>query len=77
MERRTFFKNGMLTGAALISGATLADSFAESASPKLIEKFNMKFSPEFGIFSELSGKDPIDQIKWATIRVLELGKAQD
>ncbi|REG92881.1 hydroxypyruvate isomerase family protein [Algoriphagus antarcticus] len=64
MERRTFFKNGMLTGAALISGATLADSFAESASPKLAEKFNMKFSPEFGIFSELSGKDPIDQIKW-------------
>ncbi|MEB2782255.1 TIM barrel protein [Algoriphagus sp. C2-6-M1] len=24
----------------------------------------MKFSPEFGIFSELSGKDPVDEIKW-------------
>lgn len=64
MERRTFFKNGMLTGAALISGATLTDSLAAEAEPKTAEKFNMKFSPEFGIFSELSGKDPIDQIKW-------------
>jgi len=64
MERRTFFKNGMLTGAALISGATLTDCLAATAAPKTAEKFHMKFSPEFGIFSELSGKDPIDQIKW-------------
>src|SRR5690606_2523812 len=28
------------------------------------EPFNMKFAPEFGIFSELAGKDPVDQIKW-------------
>lgn len=26
--------------------------------------FNLKFSPEFGIFSALGGKDPVDQIKW-------------
>lgn len=64
MERRTFFKNGMLTGAALISGATLTDCLAATAAQKTAEKFHMKFSPEFGIFSELSGKDPIDQIKW-------------
>jgi hydroxypyruvate isomerase len=24
----------------------------------------MKFSPEFGIFAEIAGKDPIEQIKW-------------
>jgi hydroxypyruvate isomerase len=26
--------------------------------------FNMKFSPEFGIFAAAAGQDPIDQIKW-------------
>lgn len=63
MERRTFLKNGLLTGAAIISGTTSSQSFGKgSAQPA--KKFNMKFSPEFGIFSELAGKDFVDQIKW-------------
>lgn len=64
MERRTFFKNGLLTGAAIFSESTFTDALAATAAPKADGKFNMKFSPEFGIFSELAGKDPIDQIKW-------------
>jgi len=28
------------------------------------QPFNMKCSPEFGIFADLSGKAPEDQIKW-------------
>ena len=64
MNRHTFLKNSFLTGAALISG--IADPLASMAMPsrKNEESFNMKFSPEFGIFKELVGKDVIDQIKW-------------
>ena len=64
MERRTFLLNSLLTGAALIPAPVLPESFAKSESAGPAGKFNMKFSPEFGIFSELAGKDPVDQIKW-------------
>ena len=64
MKRRTFFKNGLITGAALISGLTSLETFAGKKAWQAVGKFNMKFSPEFGIFSELAGKDYVDQIKW-------------
>ena len=64
MERRTFFRNGLLTGAALISGSTLSEAFATNKVKQAVAKFNMKFSPDFGIFSDLAGKDYVDQIKW-------------
>ncbi|CAN5261189.1 hypothetical protein BH23BAC1_BH23BAC1_18770 [soil metagenome] len=64
MERRTFFKNGLFTGAAIFSGSSFTETLAATEPLKTAGKFNMKFSPEFGIFSELAGKDPIDQIKW-------------
>lgn len=64
MNRHTFIKNTSLAGAAaLIFG--IADPVASSATSRKKEKpFNMKFSPEFGIFKEVVGKDVIDQIKW-------------
>jgi hydroxypyruvate isomerase len=61
MERRNFIKNSLLTGAALFS------SGVEGAIPDpstSADAFRMKFSPDFGIFSEVAGKDPVDQIKW-------------
>src|SRR5690606_32982407 len=61
MERRTFFKNGILAGAAAFSG--ISTSFSSALSQKT-EKFNMKFSPEFGIFADAAGGDLVDQIKW-------------
>lgn len=64
MERRTFFKSGLFAGATVLSGVTVPDSLAASASLKNPEPFNMKFSPEFGIFADVAGEDPIDQIKW-------------
>jgi hydroxypyruvate isomerase len=63
MNRNIFIKNSLLAGAALVSGA--ANPLAAQLSPWKKEKaFNMKFSPEFGIFKEVVGKDLIDQIKW-------------
>ena len=64
MDRHTFIKNTSLAGAAaLVFG--IADPVASSARSQKKEKpFNMKFSPEFGIFKEVVGKDVIDQIKW-------------
>ena len=64
MDRHTFIKNTSLAGAAaLIFG--IADPVSSWATSQKKEKpFNMKFSPEFGIFKEVVGKDVIDQIKW-------------
>ena len=63
MNRHTFIKNSLLAGAALVSGITNPVT-ASVLNPKKAKPFNMKFSPEFGIFKELVGKDIIDQIKW-------------
>ncbi len=62
MIRRKFINQG-LTGAALLT--------TQSAFPftKLTidvnEPFNMKFSPDFGLFADMAGSDPLDQIRWA------------
>jgi len=62
MNRRIFIRNSFVAGAAVASGIT-DNAFSTSLSKK--EKpFTMKFSPEFGIFKEVVGKDVIDQIKW-------------
>lgn len=63
MKRNIFIKNSLLAGTALLSGGF--NALAASVLPETKEKaFNMKFSPEFGIFKEVVGKDLIDQIKW-------------
>lgn len=62
VSRRKFIKNGLACSALLASGQTwsmLAEA-RESAEP-----FNMKFSPDFGLFSGAVGDDPLDQIQWA------------
>lgn len=63
MNRNTFIKSSLLAGVGMISGAA---RFPETnlSAPKKQKPFNMKFSPEFGIFKELGGKDLSDQIKW-------------
>ncbi|MBL7699282.1 MAG: TIM barrel protein [Chitinophagaceae bacterium] len=59
MERRTFLKNGILTAAVGITTAGNAQAERKQSTP-----FRMKFSPEFGIFAAVAGKDPADQVKW-------------
>lgn len=63
MKRRTFFKNSLIAGTAALSGMavpliTKAEAKAGSTP------FNMKFSPEFGIFADVAGKGLDDQIRW-------------
>lgn len=60
MQRRSFIRNSFLSGAAIASGtSTLASQVPQKENP-----FKLKFSPDFGIFKELGGKDPVDQVKW-------------
>lgn len=64
MKRRTFFKNSLLAGTAMLSEATMPAVVPAPASAKRGSPFTMKFSPEFGIFADIAGKDPVAQIKW-------------
>ncbi len=57
MERRKFLGNTLAASATLL-GVPLLNK-AEPA-----KTFNMKFSPEFGIFKAAAGDNIIDQIKW-------------
>ncbi|MEO6288215.1 MAG: TIM barrel protein [Dyadobacter sp.] len=61
MKRDIFLKNSLLAGAALVSGLGKTNAAESSISEK---PFRMKFSPEFNIFADAGGKDPVDQIKW-------------
>ncbi|MGC3943816.1 MAG: TIM barrel protein [Chryseolinea sp.] len=57
MERREFLSQ-TLASSALLVGTPLAVG-VEGA-----KAFNMKFSPDFGIFKAASGDNIVDQIKW-------------
>lgn len=59
MHRSTFLKAGLLAGGAILGNCKYAIS-----QNTLNQPFRTKFSPEFGIFKNVAGKDPIDQIKW-------------
>lgn len=62
MNRRSFIKQGTAIGSgAMLTTIGLPLSLNSDRSDK---PFTMKFSPEFGIFDDLAGKDPVDQIKW-------------
>jgi len=58
MNRKTFLKTSLLAGGALL---TRNISLGADANE---QPFKTKFSPEFGIFEDLAGKDVVDQINW-------------
>jgi hydroxypyruvate isomerase len=57
MKRRTFITKSTI-------GAASSMWIPGTLGPLQNKKFNMKFSPEFGIFEALAGKDSVDQIRW-------------
>lgn len=63
MKRSEFLKSSLLAGVALASGAA---AMAESApaGKKAGETFNLNYAPHFGMFSNHTGKDVLDQIKF-------------
>ena|SRR5688572_15345483 len=60
MKRRNFVKSGLVATAALPFYSHIDTVSAKAGA----QAFKMKFSPEFGIFADLAGTDPVDQIKW-------------
>ena len=64
MQRRTFLKSSLFTGAAVVLGGMHPPAGAAPAGTGPKQPFRMKFSPEFGLFEDAAGKDLADQIKW-------------
>ena len=60
MKRRTFLFFLILTGSAL----SFSSFSNRSKTDPTDNVFKMKFSPEFGIFGDVAGSNPVDQIKW-------------
>ncbi|WP_276168474.1 hydroxypyruvate isomerase family protein [Zobellia alginiliquefaciens] len=63
MKRRNFIQKTALTGGAISLGTNFAYSNLSNNSIKP-HKFNLKYAPHLGMFKELAGKDPIDQINF-------------
>jgi len=70
MERRNFIKNSMVAAGTTLAttsiGAPVISSILPGKKYKNVEKysFNLHYAPHFGMFENLAGKDPIDQIKF-------------
>ena len=62
MERRTFIKTSALaTPLAAFAPATASSISEDNISA---QKFSMKFAPHLGMFKNLAGGDPIDQLNF-------------
>jgi hydroxypyruvate isomerase len=61
MNRKEFLRTTLIVGAGLPFVTGFGNRPDKVKNP---EPFKMKFAPEFGIFAEVAGKDPIDQINW-------------
>ena len=59
ISRRSLMASAAAAAAVTISAGT---STARAASPT--KKFKLKYAPNFGMFKEHAGNDPIDQIKF-------------
>ncbi len=60
MKRRTFINSATLAGAALGVSPNL---FGKEPQP-LKHAFNLKYAPHLGMFKNLGGNDPIDQLNF-------------
>jgi len=66
-SRRSFIKKAVLSGSALLAAPTFLRATGTTKRQKAtdaITPFKLKYAPAFGMFPELSGKDPIDNIKF-------------
>ena len=64
MKRRNFIQKTAITGGALsLGGVSLAASSNLSMNAQK-HQFNLKYAPHLGMFKNLAGDDPIDQINF-------------
>ncbi len=59
MKRRQILQYAGLLPMLPLSSLSYTSSLEQDRSP-----FNMKFSPDFGLFADLAGDNPLDQIQW-------------
>lgn len=63
MKRRDFVRAGMAGAAGLaLPGAAAAGVASPGVAPR--QPFKLDYAPHFGMFGELAGQDPIDQIRF-------------
>jgi hydroxypyruvate isomerase len=66
MKRRSFLKKGAATASIMglgISGMNAMGNF-ENSNSALGKTFNMNYAPHLGMFKNLAGNDPIDQLNF-------------
>ncbi|MEX2568192.1 MAG: TIM barrel protein [Cyclobacteriaceae bacterium] len=64
MNRKEFIRNGILATTGLWSGTEMVKASTTSDIKLLTQPFNMKFSPDFGVFNVADNLNILDQIKW-------------
>ena len=64
MNRKEFIRNGLLATAGLWSGVEMVDAKTKGGKEPISQQFNMKFSPDFGVFNLPENMNILDQIKW-------------
>ncbi len=63
MHRREFLATSVAAGAAAMTSATAASAAPSPGSRA--EPFRLKYAPHFGMFRNLAGDDPLDQLRFA------------
>ena len=64
MDRRQFIATATTAAAGAAFAAGTASTRAEEG-PSNRPQFRLKYAPHFGMFNDLAGNDPIDQLKFA------------
>ncbi|RKN82603.1 hydroxypyruvate isomerase family protein [Ulvibacterium marinum] len=62
MKRRSFIQKTALGSGAISLGGAMV--YAKGHKLEAPHKFNLKYAPHLGMFKELAGEDPIDQINF-------------
>jgi hydroxypyruvate isomerase len=66
MQRRDFLKVGSTVGMGLAAATTAVAQQGEGESNSSSKhQFKLKYAPHFGMFGNLAGGDPVDQLKFA------------
>jgi hydroxypyruvate isomerase len=63
MHRREFLASSVVAGAAAVSSTSAAG--AGGGRPAGATPFKLKYAPHFGMFRNLAGDDPVDQLRFA------------
>lgn len=64
MKRRNFIRNAAASGIALTGIGSFASAGAAESPASNSAKFKLKYAPHLGMFPEMAGRDPIDNIKF-------------